>query len=61
MKKTWRGDDVLPPQDDDLKLVKTYTGEVALARYIDDMWIDEYTNRFLEVLYWMPIPIAPNE
>jgi hypothetical protein len=61
MKKTWRGLDVYPPIDDELKLVHTNQGEFTLARYIDEMWIDEHTNRLLEVVYWMPIPILPNE
>jgi 2-phospho-L-lactate transferase/gluconeogenesis factor (CofD/UPF0052 family) len=61
MKKTWRGSDVLPPTDDDLKLVINHNAETTLARYIDEMWIDEYTNRIIHVRFWMPIPIAPNE
>jgi len=61
MKKTWRGLDVYPPTDEDLKLVHTTQGETTLARYLDDMWICEYTNRYLTILYWMPIPILPNE
>jgi len=61
MKKTWRGSEVLPPIDDELKLVKTYQGDIALARYLDEMWVDEHTNRLIQVEYWMPIPIAPNE
>lgn len=61
MKKTWRGADVLQPHDEDLKLVINQNDEVTLARYMDDMWIDEYTNRLIHVRYWMPIPIPPNE
>jgi len=61
MRKTWRGEDVLPPQDDELKLVISTTNITTIARYIDDLWIDEYTNRLIEVQYWMPIPIPPNE
>jgi hypothetical protein len=61
MKKTWRGADCLPPQDDDLKLVISTVNITTIARYIDDLWIDEYTNRLIEVQYWMPIPISPNE
>ena len=61
MKKTWRGEDVFPPTDDDIKLVYTQKGEITLARFLDEMWIDEYTNRWIEVAYWMPIPILPNE
>ena len=61
MKKTWRGEDVLPPQDDELKLVISTSNITTIARYIDDLWIDEYTNRLIEVQYWMPIPIPPNE
>lgn len=61
MKKTWRGSEVYPPSDDDIKLVATYEGKISLARYLDEVWIDEYTNRWIEVEYWMPIPILPNE
>jgi len=61
MKKTWRGNDVLPPHDEDLKLVINQSDQVTLARYMDDMWIDEHTNRLIHVRYWMPIPIPPNE
>lgn len=61
MRSNWRGVDKNPPEDDDIKLVKTQVGVVTLARFIDDMWIDEHTNRLLEVVYWMPIPIIPSE
>jgi hypothetical protein len=61
MRKTWRGEDVLPPQDDELKLVISTSNITTLARYIDELWIDEYTNRLIEVQFWMPIPIPPNE
>jgi hypothetical protein len=61
MKKTWRGSEVYPPNDEDIKLVATYEGKISLARYLDEIWIDEYTNRWVEVEYWMPIPILPNE
>lgn len=61
MRKTWRGVECLPPQDDELKLIMTYKDEISLARFLDELWIDEFTNRLLEVKYWMPIPIAPNE
>ena len=61
MRKTWRGEDVLPPQDDELKLVISTTNITTIARYIDDLWIDEFTNRLIEVQFWMPIPIPPNE
>ena len=61
MKKTWRGEEVFPPNDEEIKLVSTFDEEIKLARYIDEMWIDEHTNRLLEVMYWMPIPILPNE
>lgn len=61
MKKTWRGEETFPPYDDDLKLVATFDGEIKLARYLDDMWIDENTNAWINVAYWMPIPILPNE
>jgi hypothetical protein len=61
MRKTWRGVECLPPQDDELKLVISTTNITTIARYIDDLWIDEYTNRLIEVQFWMPIPIPPNE
>lgn len=61
MRKTWRGVECLPPQDDELKLVISMSNITTIARYIDEMWIDEYTNRHIEVQFWMPIPIPPNE
>ena len=61
MKKTWRGEDTFPPYDGELKIVATFDGEVKLARFIDDMWIDENTMAWINVMYWMPIPILPNE
>ena len=61
MRKTWRGVECLPPQDDELKLVISMSNISTIARYIDDLWIDEYTNRLIKVQFWMPIPIPPNE
>ncbi len=38
-----------------------YRFGVAMARARSDAGTDGITNRLLEVLYWMPIPILPNE
>lgn len=61
MKKTWRNTAEQIPNDDFLTLVSTFDGEKSLARYQDDVWIDEYTNRIIMVEWWMPIPITPFE
>lgn len=61
MRSNWRGVDKLPPSDEDIKLVKTQVGVITLARFIDDMWIDEHTNRLLEVIWWCPIAETPDE
>jgi hypothetical protein len=61
MKKTWREATQQVPNDDFLTLVSTFDGDKTLARYIDDVWVDEFTNRIIIVEFWMPIPITPNE
>ena len=61
MSSVWRGVDKNPPYDEDIKVVETEVGVITLARYLDDMWVDEYTNRMLRVVHWMPIPILPSE
>jgi len=61
MKKTWRGEEVFPPNDEEIKLVATFDEEIKLARYIDEMWVEENRNGWINVMYWMPIPILPNE
>lgn len=62
MKKTWRETTEQLPNDSYIALVSTYGGDKTLARYFDDEgWIDEFNNRWLEVKYWMPIPITPDE
>ena len=49
MKKTWRGEDTFPPYDGELKLVATFDGEIKLARYNGDMWIDENTSSVVKL------------
>jgi hypothetical protein len=62
MKKTWRATIEQVPNDDFLTLVATWSGDKTLARYLEGTgWIDEYTNRLIDVEFWMPIPITPNE
>jgi hypothetical protein len=61
MRASWRGEDKLPPQDEDIQLVATTDGRITLARYSDDLWVEEYTNTIIDVAYWMPIPVTPNE
>ncbi len=61
MRASWRGEDKLPPQDEDIQVVYTIDGRITLARYFDDLWVDEYSNAIIDVAYWMPIPVTPNE
>jgi hypothetical protein len=61
MRASWRGEDKLPPQDEDIQLVATTDGRITLARYFDDLWVEEYMNAIIDVAYWMPIPVLPNE
>jgi hypothetical protein len=42
-------------------LVATTDGRITLARYFDDLWVEEYSNAIIDVAYWMPIPVTPNE
>ena len=52
---------MFPPNDEEIKLVATFDEEIKLARYIDEMWVEENRNGWINVMYWMPIPILPNE
>ena len=61
MKKTWRSTLDQVPNDDYLVLVSQDNGDKTLARYYEDMWIGEFTNRVIFVAYWMPIPLTPSE
>lgn len=61
MKKTWRSTLDQVPNDDFLVLVSQDNGDKTLARYYEDMWICEFTNRVIFVEYWMPIPLTPTE
>ena len=61
MRANWRDSDILPPQDERLCVVHDIKEEKHLARYIDGDWVDEYTGHHITMIYWMPIPLLPNE
>jgi hypothetical protein len=61
MRANWRDENILPPEDERLCVVSDNQEIKHLARYIEGYWIDEFTGNFVEMLYWMPIPLLPNE
>ena len=61
MRANWRDENILPPQDERLCCVHDVKGLKHLARFIDGDWVDEYDGVVINMLYWMPIPLLPNE
>jgi hypothetical protein len=61
MRANWRDENILPPQDERLCCVHDVKGLKHLARFIDGDWVDEYELTVINMLYWMPIPLLPNE
>jgi len=61
MRANWRDENILPPEDERLCIVHSVKGLKHIARFIDGDWIDEYDGGVLNMLYWMPIPLLPNE
>jgi hypothetical protein len=41
--------------------VHSVKGLKHLARFIEGDWVDEYELTVINMLYWMPIPLLPNE
>lgn len=61
MRANWRDENILPPEDERLCIVNSVKGLKHLARFIDGDWVDEYELTVINMLYWMPIPLLPNE
>jgi hypothetical protein len=61
MRANWRDENILPPEDERLCVVHSVKGLKHLARFIDGDWVDEYELTVINMLYWMPIPLLPNE
>ena len=61
MRANWRDHNILPPEDERLCIVHSVNGLKHLARFIDGDWMDEYELTVINMLYWMPIPLLPNE
>lgn len=61
--KAWRSTDkIMPPEEVDVIAV-TNDGNKIIANWDGENWCD--TNFIIynqsEIIYWMPIPILPNE
>ena len=61
MRANWRDENILPPEDERLCIVHSVKELKHIARFIDGYWVDEYDGGVLNMLYWMPIPLLPNE
>lgn len=61
MRANWRDENILPPEDERLCIVHSVKELKHIARFIDGDWVDEYDGAVLNMLYWMPIPLLPNE
>lgn len=61
--KAWRSTDKLMPPEDTQVLVATYDGGKMVAEWDGDTWMDSNGIIYNEssIIYWMPIPILPNE
>lgn len=59
--KAWRKIERTLPNEGIPVLVYTERGIFHVANYYDEQWHDEHTDERLDVVYWMPIPITPNE
>ena len=58
--KAWRNIEKLVPSTDDEVLVYSTSQGYQVATFHDDIWsTDHYVLD--DVIYWMPIPILPNE
>ena len=59
--KAWRKIERTLPQEGNPVLVYTLRGIFHVAIYFDTQWHDQQTDERLAVVYWMPIPITPDE
>jgi len=59
--KAWRNPNTILPDEDIPVLVHTLRGLPFVAVYYDGQWHCYHTDKRLDVVYWMPIPITPHE
>ena len=59
--KAWRKIERTLPQEESPVLVKTVRGFPYVAVYYDEQWHCYHTDQRLHVVYWMPIPLTPDE
>ena len=59
--KAWRTPERILPIEEIPVLVHTTRGLPFIAVYYDGQWHCYHTNERLNVLYWQPIPITPND
>ena len=59
--KAWRKIERTLPEEETPVLVHTLRGLPFVAVYYDGQWHCYHSDERLEVIFWMPIPITPNE
>ena len=59
--KAWRSPERTLPFEETPVLAHTSKGFPYIAVLFDGEWHCYHTNERLDVIYWMPIPLTPNE
>jgi hypothetical protein len=59
--KAWRTPERILPVEEIPVLVYNANGLPYVGVYYDGQWHCYHTNERLNVLYWQPIPITPND
>lgn len=59
--KAWRTPQQTLPEEEQPVLVMANRMMPFVAIYFDEQWHCYHTNERLMVLYWMPIPVTPND
>jgi hypothetical protein len=59
--KAWRTPERILPVEEIPVLVYNANGLPYVGVYYDGQWHCYHTNQRLNVLYWQPIPITPND
>lgn len=61
--KAWRSTDKIMPPEDTEVIVAMYDGSKLIAEWDGKTWMDSNGMIYNQsaIIYWMPIPILPNE
>lgn len=59
--KAWRNTEKLLPSTDDKVLAYSVSEGYLILTYDEEGWCDDQFRYINDVIYWMPIPILPNE